>query len=110
MRYALFSAAFMLLCTLPVHAQMSDEDYGFDYSYYEWTQDIQDESEPPYYALEEDEPGPWERNRAKYQAKREAYIEKRMEHRQEYKDRIDNNLYRQKAREFYGRQPNIYDR
>jgi hypothetical protein len=56
----------------------------------------------------DEEPSTWEQSRREYLDKREAYIEKRQAYFHKYKKRIGNNKYRQKAREFYGRQETIY--
>lgn len=89
MKFALIVLGLITLSALPAHAQNDDAAY-------EQTQEDEDLSA-------------WERNRREHLDKREAYLEKRTEFRQKYKKRIGSNKYRQKAREFYGRQPNIYD-
>lgn len=51
----------------------------------------------------------WEENRKEYKEKRAEFFEHRKELPNEYKARIGNNKYRQKARKFYGRQEGIYN-
>lgn len=112
MRYALL---WMLgVCVLTpsltfAHETGKDHDHALE--------DAQDKADEPwrndnaweeYDEEEEEEMGPWERNRADYQEKRQEYIDKRVEFRDRYKKRLGSNKYRQKAREFYGRQEGIY--